>query len=297
MGPCAVRVRSGGNAGSARCVLVGERHPGTGALSVVPRNVRGGGNGGTGPVHGHARHPGEIMRGAMSDTAAGDTAAGDTATTADGGCAGSRTGRSALSLLTLVRAATSVEDPSWTRGAVQRVPAGGEMSLLWKTSVLIGCLALATGRRTAPAPELPYRFLDREFGRGRVTRFEEVDFPACLTHEPTRRFLCRTGLPEEAFAFRLEQDGDMPLPTLAEHHRDDERHPALPDGADRLVRLGRLADGATVLVDAAAGTVLTWDPTSGAVSTLAPDLPAFALTLWARHRAARMETVARSGRA
>ncbi|MCZ9340921.1 SUKH-4 family immunity protein, partial [Streptomyces sp. TRM76130] len=228
------------------------------------------------------------MRGAMSDTAAATTAA-----TVSGGCAGSRTSRTALSLLTLVRAATSVEDPSWTRGAVQRVPAGGEMSLLWKTSVLIGCLALATGRRTAPAPDLPYRFLDREFGRGRVARFEEIDFPACLTHEPTRRFLCRTGLPEEAFAFRLESDGDMPLPTLAEYHQDDEQRPALPGGADRLVRLGRLADGATVLVDATTGTVLTWHPTTSALSALAPDLPAFALTLWARHRAARMETAAR----
>ncbi|CAL9557048.1 hypothetical protein SUDANB145_04541 [Streptomyces sp. enrichment culture] len=223
------------------------------------------------------------MRGAMSDTTM----------TASGVCAEGRSGRSALSLLTLVRAATSVEDPSWARGAVRRAPAGGELSLLWKTSVLIGCLALATGRRsTVPAPELPYRFLDREFGRGRVTRFEEVDFPACLTHEPTRRFLCRTGLPEEAFTFRLESDDDMPLPTLAEYYEDEECRPALPERADRLVRLGRLADGATVTVDATTGTVLTWYPTTGTLSALAPDLPAFALTLWARHRAARLEAVA-----
>ncbi|MGP2438863.1 SUKH-4 family immunity protein [Streptomyces sp. JW3] len=232
------------------------------------------GTGGTaGPAYGHTDIPGDTMRGATSDTTITNT----TNTTAD---------RPAVSLLTLVRDATSVADPSWARGAGRRVPAGNEMSLLWKTSVLIGCLLLATSRRTAPAADLPYRFLDREFGRGRVSRFEEVDFPSCLTHEPTRRFLRETGLPDEAFPFRLAQDGDMPLPTLAEWAADDDRPAAFPTGADRLVRLGALADGAAVVLDAGTGAVLTWHRPTGTLTPLAPDLPAFTLTLWARHRAA-----------
>ncbi|GGS16345.1 SUKH-4 family immunity protein [Streptomyces griseoviridis] len=202
--------------------------------------------------------------------------------------------RPAPSLLTLVRAATSVDDPSWTRAAVRRAPAGPETPLLWRTSTLIGCLALATGRRTVPAPDLPYRFLDREFGRGRVTRFEDVDIPPCLTHEPTRRFLRETGLPDRAFPFHRDRDEDIPLPTLAEFH---EAGPALPAEASRHVRLGRLADGGTVTVDGTTGAVLTWREPTATFHPLAPDLPAFTLALWARHRATRLETTATEERA
>ncbi len=202
------------------------------------------------------------------------------------------------SLVTRVRLATSVEDPSWTRGATRRPPGSCERPSLWNTSTLMGCLLLAVSHRTAPgaSQELPTRFLDREFGRHRVTRFEDVDFPRTLTHEPTRRFLRETGLPEDAHPFRLDAD-DLPLPTLAEYAdyaEYGEDHPGrpVPAGAERLVRLGRLADGAHVVVDGATGAVLIWRAPDGTLHPLVADVSAFALTLWALRRATLLEAVA-----
>ncbi|MFJ6069689.1 SUKH-4 family immunity protein [Streptomyces sp. NPDC093065] len=196
------------------------------------------------------------------------------------------------SLLTRVRLATSVEDPPWTRGAARRSPAGCERPSLWNTSALMSCLLLAVGHGPVPGAshDLPPRFLDREFGRHGVTRFEDIDFPRTLTHEPTRRFLRETGLPEDAHPFRLDTD-DLPLPTLSEYCEDHPEHPA-PPGADHLARLGRLADGAHVVVDGTTGAVLTWRVPAGTLHPLVADISALALTLWALRRAAQLETVA-----
>ncbi|MEU8731448.1 SUKH-4 family immunity protein [Streptomyces sp. PB17] len=197
------------------------------------------------------------------------------------------------SLVSRVRLATSVEDPSWTRGASRRPQGTAERPSLWNTSTLMSCLLLAVTHRAEPGSsrDLPPRFLDREFGRHRVTRFEDIDFPRALVHRPTRRFLRDTGLPEDARPFRLDAD-DLPLPTLAEYR---EEHPDLPapPGADRLVRLGRLTDGAHVVVDGTTGTVLTWRTPDGTLHPLVADVSALALTLWALRRAGRLEAADR----
>src|SRR5690606_1916356 len=125
--------------------------------------------------------------------------------------------------------------------AVFEEGAGGEPAPSWRMAALIRPLALVAGPGTAsgPALDLALRLLDDEFGRGGVVRFEEVDFPATLTHEPTRRFLRETGLPEDGFLFSL--DTDQPLRTLTEYAADDcGGFPPglLPAHADRLIRVG-----------------------------------------------------------
>lgn len=106
------------------------------------------------------------------------------------------------------------------------------------------------------ALDLPRRLLDQEFGQGKVVRFEEVDFPATLTHEPTRRFLREVGLPENGFLFCL--DTDVPLQTLAEYYSDDEWSAELPLGAGHLIRLGHLVEDNSLVIDGATGAVLNW---------------------------------------
>ncbi|MEU3795154.1 SUKH-4 family immunity protein [Streptomyces fructofermentans] len=129
---------------------------------------------------------------------------------------------------------------------------------------------------------VPARLLDREFGRGRVARFEDVDFPAVLTHEPTRRFLRESGLPEDAFPFRL--DTDVPLPTLAEFHADEQPGTPgsgeLPADADHLIRLGHLAPATGLVVDGATGAVLAWSEPEAALHALGGDVSVLAATLW-----------------
>lgn len=200
------------------------------------------------------------------------------------------------SLLTLVRSAMAAR-ASGLPSAVPGERARGEgLPLFWKTAALIGLLVLAAGRRTASglALDLPARLLEREFGRGEVVRFEEVDFPATLLHEPTRRFLRDTGLPEDGFPFR--QDTEMPLPTLAEYYAY-ERPGAfpphrLPARADHLIRVGGLADGSGVVVDAATGTVLAWHESEAALRPLTSDVSALAGTLWLLRQGALLETAA-----
>ncbi|MFH9734534.1 SUKH-4 family immunity protein [Streptomyces sp. NPDC017260] len=200
--------------------------------------------------------------------------------------------RAVPSLVTRVRLATSADDPSWTRGASAWPRGACERPSLWQTSALLCCLFLTAGRPAAPGRslDLPARFLDREFGRGGVTRFEDLDFPGTFAHEPTRRFLCETGLPEDARPFRLDR-ADMPqaLPTVAEWCDEFPEH-RLPDRADHLVRLGRLANGDHVVVDGTTGAVLTWSAPDCALRPLAPDVCALALVLWALRRAAPPET-------
>lgn len=128
--------------------------------------------------------------------------------------------------------------------------------------------------------------LVREFGRAGVFRFEEVDFPATLTHEPTRRFLSETGLPEDGGPFAL--DTDLPLRTLTEYYADDHGDGflpgALPAHADRLIRLGALRDGNSLLVDGTTGALLHWNERQSTLAPLHADVSTLALALCLLHR-------------
>ncbi|CAL9474043.1 hypothetical protein SUDANB176_02904 [Streptomyces sp. enrichment culture] len=216
----------------------------------------------------------------------------------------------APSLPTLVRFAAATEELAGLRGqfaahagrcgteavarasrqllAVFEEGADGGPAPFRRMAALIRPLALAAGPGTASglALDLPVRLLDREFGRGGVVRFEEVDFPATLTHEPTRRFLRETGLPEDGFLFLL--DTDLPLRTLAEYRADacDGGFPpdGLPAHADRLIRLGGPADGDSLVVDGATGAVLSWSGPDSALLPLNTDVSTLAFTLWLLHR-------------
>ncbi len=140
--------------------------------------------------------------------------------------------------------------------------------------------------RPCLALELPSRFLEEEFGKGRVARFEDIDFPAALTHEPTRRFLRETGLPEDGLLF--EPDTDMPLPTLAEYYAHEypgEVSPArLPDTVGRLIRLGRIAEDSALVVDGTTGGVRVWSEPEAALYALEEDVSTLAFSLWLLHR-------------
>ncbi|MFG2354142.1 SUKH-4 family immunity protein [Streptomyces sp. NPDC048521] len=163
----------------------------------------------------------------------------------------------------------------------------GKVPPYWKAAALIRPLALVAGPGTASGLTLdvPARVLDQEFGHGRVARFEEVDFPATLTHEPTRRFLRETGLPEEAVLFHA--DTDMPLPTLREYVTDeragDYALDDLPAHCDHLMRLGCLTEGNSVVIDGRTGAVLTFSEPEATLYPLNTDVSTLAFTLWLLH--------------
>jgi hypothetical protein len=160
---------------------------------------------------------------------------------------------------------------------------GGEVPPYWMAAALIRPLALVAGPGTASGLtlDIPARLLDKEFGRGKVARFEDVDFPATLTHEPTRHFLRETGLPEDAFLFQL--DTDVPLPTLAEFY-EDEAPEELPPRADHLIRLGYLIEDNSLVVDGTTGAVLNWSEPEATLYPLNTDVSTLAFTLWLLHR-------------
>jgi hypothetical protein len=93
---------------------------------------------------------------------------------------------------------------------------GDDIAPYWRMAALIRPLARIAGPGDGLALALPPRLLDEEFGAGEIMRFEEVDFPSTLTHEPTRRFLKDVGLPEDGFMFQL--DTEVALPTLPEYY-------------------------------------------------------------------------------
>lgn len=165
--------------------------------------------------------------------------------------------------------------------------AGGEIPPYWKAAALIRPLALVAGPGTDSglALDLPARLLDQEFGQGRVARFEEVDFPGTLSHEPTRRFLRETGLPEDAVLFHL--DTDVPLPTLTEYftseRADDYPLEHLPAHADRLIRLGHLVEDNSLVVDGTTGAVLNFSEPDATLYPLNTDVSTLAFTLWLLH--------------
>ncbi|MFI7414648.1 SUKH-4 family immunity protein [Streptomyces sp. NPDC049627] len=160
----------------------------------------------------------------------------------------------------------------------------GAPAPFWKMAALIRPLALVAGRAGASglALDLPQRLLDQEFGQGKVVRFEEVDFPATLTHEPTRRFLREVGLPEDGYLFTL--DTDAPLQTLAEYCADDERGAELPAGAHHLIRLGHLVEDNSLVIDGATGAVLNFSEPEARLFPLNTDVSTLAFTLWLLHR-------------
>lgn len=160
----------------------------------------------------------------------------------------------------------------------------GDPAPFWKMAALIRPLALVAGRAGASglALDLPSRLLDQEFGQGKVVRFEEVDFPATLAHEPTRRFLREVGLPENGFLFSL--DTDVPLQTLAEYYADEEWADELPAGAGRLIRLGHLVEDNSLVIDGGTGAVLNWSEPEARLFPLNTDVSTLAFTLWLLHR-------------
>ncbi|WP_226966786.1 SUKH-4 family immunity protein [Streptomyces phaeolivaceus] len=150
-------------------------------------------------------------------------------------------------------------------------------------------LAVLTGgpvTRSGLALDLPARLLDEEFGRSTVWRFEDFDFPATLTHEPTRRFLRDMGLPEDHGFFHL--DTDIPLPTLAEYYaneRPGDAAPAqLPANAAHLIRLGHFVEGNSLVVDGTTGAILNWSEPESTLCPLDADISTLAFTLWLLHR-------------
>ncbi|MEW2285363.1 SUKH-4 family immunity protein [Streptomyces sp. NPDC047841] len=162
----------------------------------------------------------------------------------------------------------------------------GEVPTYWKAAALIRPLSLIAGPGTASGLTLdvPARVLDQQFGHGRVLRFEEVDFPKTLTHEPTRRFLSETGLPEKAVLFHA--DTDVPLPTLREYFTQERpEYPLaeLPAHCDHLIRLGHLPEDTSLVVDGRTGAVLTFSEPEAALHPLNSDVSTLAVTLWLIH--------------
>ncbi|MER5583550.1 SUKH-4 family immunity protein [Streptomyces asoensis] len=168
--------------------------------------------------------------------------------------------------------------------------------------------ALTAGTTSGLALDLPVRLLDDAFGFGAIVRFEDIDCPRALVHAPTRRFLREVGLPEEAVRFSLETDA--PLQTLTEYLADDPMGDLagcstddtdagdrtgrrLPANADRLIRLGRLHEDTSLLVDGATGAVLCWSEQDPAPRPLSTDLSTLALTLWLIRRERALDAVHR----
>lgn len=153
------------------------------------------------------------------------------------------------------------------------------------TCTTVTTLVEGTGK-PGLALRVPARLLDEEFGEGRVVRFEDIDFPAALTHEPTRRFLRGTGLPEDGLLFEL--DTDVPLRPLTEYYADEFPDawpsPGLPPGTDRLIRLGGFSEHNSLVVDGTTGEVGNWSEQEAALHPFEEDLSTLAFSLWLLHR-------------
>ncbi|WP_329276220.1 SUKH-4 family immunity protein [Streptomyces sp. NBC_01451] len=172
----------------------------------------------------------------------------------------------------------------------------GDVLPYWKMAASIRPLAriAASGAESGLALDLPARLLEQAFGHARVARFEDVDFPASLTHEPTRRFLSGTGLPEDGSLLHL--DTEIPLPTLAEYCADEDTAAQLPQGAGDLIRLGRLTEGNSLVLDGRTGTVLVWNEPETTLHRLNTDVSTLAYTLWLLHRAKTIDFDGEAGR-
>lgn len=145
----------------------------------------------------------------------------------------------------------------------------------------------------------PFAARGEGLGAGETVRFEPLDFPSTLTHEPTRRFLREVGLPEDGSIFEL--DTELSLPTLPEYYeycaemrppRPGTQPPSaseLPPHADRLIRLGHLWPDTHLVVDGTTGTVLTWTEPDRTLRPLNADIPTLAFTVWLVHRREKLD--------
>lgn len=207
----------------------------------------------------------------------------------------------APSLEALLRFAAATEELTPSRGqfgpkavmeasdrltAVFESGAGDEVPAYWRMAALIRPLARIAGPGDGLVLDLPKRLLHEEFGAGEIMRFEDVDFPSALSHEPTRRFLRETGLPENSLPFQL--DTEVPLPALSEYYADerpgDFTADELPAAADRLIRLGYLLEDTSLVVDGITGAVLAWSEPDLTLRPLNADVSTLAFTLWLLHR-------------
>ncbi|MFD7547290.1 SUKH-4 family immunity protein [Streptomyces sp. NPDC059816] len=163
---------------------------------------------------------------------------------------------------------------------------GAPVPVFWLVTAWVRPLARVPTPGIHLQVDLPGRLLDEEFGAGEVSRCEDADLPAALTHEPTRRFLKDVGLPEEEHDFVAAR---LPLRTLAEHHCG--AHPVtgrpadLPARAARLIPVGHLMHDTDVVVDGATGAVLSWHWADPCPRPLNTDVSTLAFTNWLGHRA------------
>ncbi|MFB7243337.1 hypothetical protein CW362_34515 [Streptomyces populi] len=180
----------------------------------------------------------------------------------------------------------AVAEVSDRLSAVFEDATGQDVPPYWRMAALIRPLARIAGPGEGLVLGLPERLLDEEFGAGEIMRFEDVDFPPALTHEPTRRFLRESGLPEDGFLFQL--DTEMPLPALTEYYADEhpDEFPAglLPPSAGRLIRLGHLLEDTSLVMDGTTGAVLAWSEPDLTLRPLNADISTLAFTLWLLHR-------------
>ncbi|MGD1217441.1 SUKH-4 family immunity protein [Streptomyces krungchingensis] len=180
----------------------------------------------------------------------------------------------------------AVTEASQRLSAVFAEAVGDRVPPFWRMAALIRPLTRIAGPGDGLVLDLPKRLLDEEFGAGGIMRFEDVDFPSALTHEPTRRFLRETGLPEDGFLFQL--DMEVPLPALTEYYADERpgefSADDLPAGADRLIRLGQLVEDISLVVDGGTGAVLAWSEPDLTLRPLNADISTLAFTLWLLHR-------------
>jgi hypothetical protein len=180
----------------------------------------------------------------------------------------------------------AVTEASESLTAVFEAGAGDEVPAYWRMAALIRPLARIAGPGRGLVLDLPKRLMDEEFGTGAIMRFEDVDFPPALVHEPTRRFLRETGLPEDGFLFQL--DTEVPLPALTEYYTDERPDvfsaEELPATADRLIRLGYLLEDTSLVVDGTTGAVLAWSEPDTTLRPLNADISTLAFTLWLLHR-------------
>ncbi|MDX6361829.1 MAG: hypothetical protein QOC85_832, partial [Streptomyces sp.] len=79
----------------------------------------------------------------------------------------------------------AVAEASERLSAVFEKGTEGAVPPYWRMAAVIRPLARIAGPGTGLRLDLPPRLLEEEFGSGEIMRFEEVDFPASLTHEPS----------------------------------------------------------------------------------------------------------------
>ncbi|MFF1625397.1 SUKH-4 family immunity protein [Streptomyces sp. NPDC058272] len=171
--------------------------------------------------------------------------------------------------------------------------AAADVPPYWRMAALIRPLARIAGPGDGLVLDLSKRLLDEEFGAGGIMRFEDVDFPSALVHEPTRRFLRETGLPEDGLLFQL--DTEVPLPALSEYYADerpgDFTADELPAAAHRLIRLGHLLEDTSLVVDGTTGAVLAWSEPDLTLRPLNADISTLAFTLWLLHREKTLDAI------